>query len=154
MLHGLILAAVADAAAFLKDFTGVWTCGNASYHERWEIRPHRGYDAPNASMADVVYGDPQKPDGFAYVYFVPGANEFRYDDFHADGAQSHLTSPGPAGDAWEWTGTYYPKGAPADPGPDIIWTLSTPTTIARTFSQRVNGAPIQRGADSCTRESP
>ncbi len=152
MVVTLILAAlVTGGEQFLQMFSGVWTCGNATYHERWEIRPHAGHDAPGAGMADVVYGDPQHPDGFAYVYYVPGAKEFRYDDFHADGAQAHLSATAPVNGSWEWTGTYYPSGAAADPGPDITWTLTSAGTIARTFAQRVNGKAIVRGSDTCTK---
>ncbi|HVA28158.1 MAG TPA: hypothetical protein VNF68_08255, partial [Candidatus Baltobacteraceae bacterium] len=75
-----------------------------------------------------------------------------YDDFHVDGSQSHLTAAPPESGTWEWTGTYYPDAAAPDPGPDITWTLTPQGTIARTFAQRVNGKPIVRGSDSCTKQ--
>jgi len=150
VLHAVVLAAVtANGSQFLQMFQGVWRCGNATYHERWEIRPHQGSDAQGAWIADVVYGDPQHPDGFAYVYFVPGANTFRYDDFHVDGSQAHLTSPPPANGSFEWTGTYYPDGGAPDPNPDITWTLTPQGTIARAFGQHVDGKTVQRGSDLC-----
>ena len=153
MIAELVLAALTgNGSQFLQMFSGVWTCGNAHYHERWEVVPHRGTDTQGAWMADVAYGDPQHPDGFAYVYFVPGANQFRYDDFHIDGSQSHLTAPPPTNGAWEWTGTYYPDAAAPDPGPDITWRLTPQGTIARTFAQRVNGKAIVRGSDTCTKQ--
>jgi hypothetical protein len=150
MIAALVLAVLAGPSSFLNDFGGVWNCGNANYHERWDIHPL----ASHPEITEIVYGDPSKPDGFAFVYYVPSAHEFRYDDFHADGAQSHLTSPGPlvAPWVWEWTGTYYPMNQPADPNPDITWTLQS-GTIARSFRQRVNGTPVQRGSDTCTKVS-
>jgi hypothetical protein len=141
----MILAAV---ATFVLDFGGQWTCGNSNYHERWAIASHAG--APKTSqMADVVYGDPAFPDGFAYVYFVPGAREWRYDDFHADGGQSHLRSDGPQAGVWTWTGTYYPAGGAADATPFITWQRTANGTIERHFSRRINGAIVESGRDSC-----
>jgi len=154
MFQAMVLAALAtNGSQFLQMFSGMWTCGNATYHERWEIAPHQGHDVQGAWIADVVYGDPKHPDGFAYVYFVPGASQFRYDDFHVDGSQSHLTAPSPTNNAWEWTGVYYPDGAAADPTPDITWTLTSQGTIARTFAQRIGGKIVPRGSDSCVKGS-
>lgn len=145
----LIFAAATAGSQFLQMFSGIWTCGNASYHERWEIKPHVGHDAPDAWIADVTYGDPAHPDGFAYVYYVPGANEFHYDDFHLDGSQAHLSAAPPLAKRFEWTGMYYPDGGTPDPGPDVTWTLNDDGTISRTFAQRVNGKAITRGSDTC-----
>ena len=91
MIVAALLAALIGPKSFLYDFGGVWNCGNANYHERWDIHPL----AEHPLITEIVYGDPSKPDGFAFVYYVPSAHEFRYDDFHADGAQSHLIAPLP-----------------------------------------------------------
>lgn len=147
MILAVLLAAIVSPNSFVNDFGGVWTCGNANYHERWEIRALPG----RAPVAEVVYGDPAKPDGFAFVYFVPEEHLFRYDDFHADGAQSHLTGF-PTDAVWDWTGSYEPKGGPLDPNPDITWTRHN-DTIERSFRQRVKGTPVVRGSDTCTKVS-
>lgn len=143
-----MIAPALAASLFVRDFGGTWTCGNAHYHERWSISAHAG-SASSAQMADIVYGDPGSPDGFAYVYFVPAANEWRYDDFHADGGQSHLRSEGPKDGVWTWTGVYYAPNAAADPNPVITWRRRG-EVIERSFGKR-NGATIERmGDDSCS----
>lgn len=148
MIAAAVLAALVIAPSrFLDDFGGTWTCGNANYHERWDIRAFAGH----APLAEVVYGDPAKPDGYAFVYLVPDENVFRYDDFHADGAQAHLTAPIPSNHTWNWTGTYDPIGAATDPNPDIIWTLTSKDTIERHFRKKINGTPVEQGSDICTR---
>jgi len=150
MIVAALLAVLVGPKSFLNDFGGVWNCGNANYHERWDIHPL----VRHPEISELVYGDPSKPDGFAFVYYVPSAHEFRYDDFHADGAQSHLVSDGPATSTpWDWTGTYYPMNQSPDPNPDIIWKLTAQGTIERNFRQRVNGVPVERGSDTCTKVS-
>lgn len=148
ILATLLATAVEMNGAFLNDFGGTWTCTNGTYHVRWDIHPLAGHP----SIAEVVYGDPAKPAGFAFVYFVPGAEQFRYDDFHADGAQAHLTSSPPTNGAWEWSGVYYPIGNNPDTSGDIIW-QRTATRIERHFRQRVNGTPVERASDVCTKVS-
>ncbi len=145
MILAAALAALLGPSSFLIDFGGVWTCGNANYHERWDIHPLAG----RAEITEVVYGDPAKPDGYAFVYFVPEEHVFRYDDFHADGAQSHLTGF-PTNAVWEWTGNYEPKGGPVDTSPDITWTRHN-DMIERSFGQRVKGTALARGSDTCTK---
>lgn len=151
MILAALLAVLVGPSTFLDYFGGVWNCGNANYHERWDIHPLAGHPP----IAEVVYGDPSKPDGFAFVYWVPDAGLFRYDDFHADGAQSHLTASGPATfqASWDWTGMYYPMNQPADPNPDILWTRTPQGTIERVFRKRVNGTPVEQGRDTCTKVS-
>lgn len=142
-----MISALLAASLFVRDFGGTWTCGNAGYHERWTIAAHAG-SASSAQMADVVYGNPGAPDGFAYVYFLPAAHAWRYDDFHTDGGQSHLQSAGPLNGVWTWTGTYYPAGAAADPGAVISW-QRTARGIVRTFSKRTGTNVERMGADTC-----
>lgn len=142
-----VIAAV--SGTFLGDFGGNWMCGNAQYHERWAISPHPGANA-TAQMADVRYGDAASPDGFAYVYFVPAEDEWRYDDFHADGGQSHLHSAGSHNGVWTWTGIYYPAGGAADPSVYITWQRTSDGYLERHFAQKINGKTIDRGVDSCT----
>lgn len=150
MIAAAILAMYMSPGSFLQFFGGVWNCGNANYHERWDIHPL----ASHPEITEIIYGDPSKPDGFAFVYFVLGAGNFRYDDFHADGAQSHLTSPGPSIEpwTWDWTGTYYPNRQLPDPNPDITWTR-VGERIERHFRKRINGTPVEQGSDSCTKSS-
>ena len=159
ILVALLLAQIFPAGTppigsdwFLNDFGGVWTCGNAGYHERWDIHTLAGH----RQIAEVIYGDPNKPDGYAFVYFVPSVHQYRYDDFHADGAQSHLTATVPLVKPgipikWDWTGTYYPMNQPVDPNPDITWERASQSTIERVFRKRVNGAPVEQGRDTCTK---
>ncbi|MDE2480713.1 MAG: hypothetical protein KGN02_00810 [bacterium] len=154
MLSALILAAATSSAtAFLDDFAGSWRCGNARYHESWRIARHPNPALPAVTIADVSYGDPAHPDGMAFVYFAPSEHGFRYDDFHADGAQSHLHAALPRDHRWEWTGTYEPAGAALDPSVDVIWTREPDGSIARIFAQRIGGKTIVRGSDRCERTS-
>ncbi len=150
MIAPFVLAAAlaAPSPAFSTDFSGTWRCGNARYHERWEIRSRPGAP-PGSDLTDVVYGDPSSPDGFAYVYYVPGARAWRYDDFHADGGQSHLRSDGPRNGVWTWTGWYYPANGPADDGPVITWERSG-RSIDRHFSRRIDGRVVEQGSDRCS----
>jgi hypothetical protein len=84
---------------------------------------------------------------------VPSVHQFRYDDFHADGAQSHLVSDAPAGfQPWDWTGTYYPMNQPPDPNPDITW-IRRNDSIERHFRKKINGTPVEQGRDVCTKVS-
>jgi hypothetical protein len=145
-----MIAPALAVSLFVRDFGGTWTCGNAHYHERWSISAHAG-SASSAQMADIVYGDPASPDGFAYVYFVPAAHEWRYDDFHTDGGQSHLHSPGPLDGVWRWTGVYYAPNTAPDPNPVIVW-RRTGATIVRTFDKREGAHIMPMGKDSCTPE--
>ena len=152
MLHALVLAsAVAQGRAFLHDFAGTWTCGNARYHETWRVGAHAGPNVPGVTIADVAYGDASHPDGRAFVYYEPSERAYHYDDFHADGSQSHLTSPPPQHGTWTWTGTYDPIGKAPDHTVDVTWALLPNGTIARRFAQRIGGNVIVRGSDRCTR---
>lgn len=154
MFDALVLAAViTPGTAFLDQFSGAWTCGNAHYHEAWRIGPHVGTPVPGVAYADVEYGDPARPDGRAFVYYNPTEHAFRYDDFHADGTQSHLTSPGPVDGVWAWTGIYYPIDGQADPSVYVTWKLEPDGSIARVFAQHFGKRIVTRGADRCARTS-
>ncbi len=151
MVTALVLAALLKPdAAFLTDFGGSWVCGAGRAREAWRIAPHAGPAVPGAALADVAYGPAAHPDGLAFVYYDPGERAFRYDDFHADGSQSHLRATRPEGARWTWTGTYYPQDAAPQPGVVITWTRRG-DAIVRRFAQRsATGALVDHGSDRCT----
>jgi hypothetical protein len=146
ILSALVLAAATGASPFFDDFGGAWTCGNASYHEQWDI--HR--DGNNPWIA-VVYGDEANPDGHAVVGWLPQAKTWVYDDFHADGAYAQLTAEAPQDHVWVWTGTYFPRDGTPDPNPHITWKLMPDGTIARTFAKRTGSTITTMGSDTCRR---
>jgi hypothetical protein len=133
--------------AFLDDFAGSWTCGNASYHSAWRIEPAPG----KSEWAEVSYGEPQAPAGIAFVGPIEQEKTYVYNDFHTDGSLARLSSPVAVDHVWIWTGTYYPQGKAADPTPYITWTLTPKGTIERHFAQRMQGKTIDRGSDTCSR---
>jgi hypothetical protein len=151
MLHTLVLAAATATSPFLDDFAGVWTCGNASYRERWEITPAGD---GRQQWAGVVYGDPASPDGHAVVGLLVHERVWIYDDFHTDGSYAHLYAQPPKDHVWVWTGSYYPLDAARDDAPIITWTLTPQGTIERTFAKRsAEGGAIAMGGDTCKKVS-
>ncbi len=130
--------------AFLADFGGTWSCAAPGQPaSRWEISR-----APGSRWVRVDWGvDPATGavGGTAYVGHVAALHKWVYRDFHGDGAYADLTSNGPQGGVWEWTGPYYPYDGGTLEG-HVQWKRSDATHITRTFIPETG----PRSGDLCT----
>lgn len=155
----MIAVLLATINLFAQTFAGSWTChqaipaanGHAAHtiSSEWKIAP-----APGEKWTVVKWG-PQDgtSGGVAYVGFVPGENDWAYQDFHYDGTYGVTTSSGPDKDGlWTWAGGgyYTPDGIMHG---QVTWKASTPTRIDREFFSMVDGKAKPTGSDYCTKHS-
>ena len=141
-------AAVIALSLFAQAFSGTWTCHDGGFDVPWVIG-----GAPGASWTTVRWADQQSArGGIAYVGYIAPQKQWVYEDFHYDGSYSMNTSPGPADDTWTWSGTYY-MGAQTLHG-KVLWKLSSPQRIDRTFERSDGGKTTPTGSDYCTKVSP
>ena len=143
----MVTAVLASLSLFAQAFAGTWTCYSQGYRVPWRIEA-----APGDAWASVRWGD-QTSDrgGIAYVGYVLQLKKWVYRDFHYDGTYSDITSPGPAGKAWTWSGPYYGNGRIWRGA--VVWTLSSANRIDRTFESQTKGSLSPTGRDYCVRNA-
>ena len=139
---GILLAAV---SLFAQAFGGTWTCHSQGFEVPWVIAP-----APAAAWTTVRWSNQTNANGgIAYVGYIAPTRQWVYEDFHYDGSYAMNTSPGPRNATWTWTGTYY-LGQRTMHG-KVLWKLSSPDRIDRTFIVTANGVSKPSGGDYCTK---
>ncbi len=133
------------AGLFAQTFSGSWTCHSQGTDVPWSI----AY-APGSNWTTVRWSD-QSSDrgGIAYVGYIPALRHWIYEDFHYDGSYAVNTSDGPQNGTWTWEGTFY-TGERTMHG-RILWKLSSPARIDRTFMVLAGGKATPSGADYCTK---
>jgi len=124
-------------------FGGTWTCHDGGYLVPWRIAA-----TPSQTWTTVSYGRGSNG-GTAFVGFLPPAHQWLYEDFHADGSYARNVSQGPVSKTWTWTGSYYT--ARRILSGRVMWRLSTPSRIDRTFEPLQNGRYVVSGRDYCTK---
>ncbi len=87
--------------------------------------------------------------GIAYVGYVEAKKQWIYEDFHYDGSYAVNASGGPKSNAWTWIGTFY-TGNQIMHGA-VVWKLTSPARIDRTFERRAARGFKPTGSDYCTK---
>ncbi len=122
-------------------FAGSWICGEQT---AWAFAPLPG----GKNWLQVTYGPASAPYGTAVMGYAEGLHAWVYRDFHADGGYADLSSPGPAGGRWVWSGPYYPAAGAVVNG-RITYVEVDAKRYDRIFETLENGVAVKKGSDSC-----
>jgi hypothetical protein len=154
----MFTALLASVGLFAQTFSGSWMCAASTPAQpghkavvtetRWDIT-----SAPGGNWTIVRWGaQSNDTGGIAYVGYVPSEGDWIYEDFHYDGTYGLSTSKGAQAGIWSWAGGgYYTKDAVLHGG--VTWRLTKAGQIEHTFVQFVDGSPVPRGHDLCTKQA-